>query len=420
MIHRTANPPGAGYAGIFRIDTPTQLDLLGVTLSGGNARNELFGGAIVVYPGASLELVDSAVMHNQAAGGGGLLVEGAATLIRSTVADNQAVGAGASGGGIYALTGSTTELEDSTVTDNSATGQQANGGGITLGSGQAGASLSVLFSTITNNRASYAGNINVAYAGFPPLEIGDSIVAGGVATGAGATASSNCLILNFSRNGQNPESGQIIDDGHNLEDRDQCLFSPSRDDLVNTNPMLAALANNGGDTDTVAPMPGSPAIDHATFSHCGTVDQRHVLRPQGRACDIGAVEVRQSFWLPIRVSGWLIIHFLLGARFTPKVGGDASLILETGGVGVTSAGCSPGQVRAKGQACHAAEITGHAYKKGKAGIKTALTASLTSAQQTALKHGKTLRLIAVLTYSSHRHTTYSTSHNFTIPGSSKP
>ena len=245
-----------------------------------------------------------------------------------------------------------------------------------------------------------------------------SIVAGGVTSAAGQAASSNCYMSRFFQSGG--IGPQIVDAGHNLEDRDQCLFSSSSRDLVNTNPRLAALANNGGDTDTVAPMPGSPAIDHATLSHCSTVDQRHVLRPQGPACDIGAVEVRQQYWHPIRVNVWLIAHYLLGARFNPKVGGDASLILETGGVGVTAAGCSPGQVRAKGQGCRPAQITGHAYKHGKAGIKTTLTASLTSAQQTALKHGKTLRLIAVLTYSSHRHTTYSTSHNFTIQGSSHP
>ena len=425
-IQRIATPSGG--AGIFSILAGQQLYLAGVTLSGGNARTTgvSSGGAILVLPGASLELVDSAVTHNQALYGGGLFVSGAATVIRSTIADNQAggaIGGPGEGGGIYAITGSSTELDDSTVAGNSATGASAGGGGggggIYLFSDLALTSFRVLFSTIADNSAGYlGGNLAVFYGGFPPLEIGDSIVAGGVTSAAGQAASSNCYMSRFFQSGG--IGPQIVDAGHNLEDHDQCLFSSSSHDLVNTNPRLAALANNGGDTDTVAPMPGSPAIDGATLSHCSTVDQRHVLRPQGTACDIGAVEVRQPHWFPIRVNVWLIAHYLLGARFTPKVGGDASLILETGGVGVTAAGCTPGQVRAKGQTCRPAQITGHAYKRGKAGIKTTLTASLTSAQQTALKHGKPLRLIAVLTYSSHRHTTYSTSHNFTIQGSSHP
>ena len=384
-IQRIATPSGG--AGIFSI-LAGQLYLAGVTLSGGNARTTgvSSGGAILVQPGASLELVDSAVTHNQALYGGGLFVSGTATVIRSTIADNQAGGATGGpgeGGGIYAYTGSSTELDDSTVAANSATGSRAGGGGgIYLFSDLALTSFRVLFSTIADNSAAYlGGNLAVFYGGFPPLEIGDSIVAGGVTSAAGQAASSNCYMSRFFQSGG--IGPQIVDAGHNLEDRDQCLFSSSSRDLVNTNPRLAALANNGGDTDTVAPMPGNPAIDHATLSHCSTVYQRHVLRPQGPACDIGAVEVRQQYWHPIRVNVWLIAHYLLGARFNPKVGGDASLILETGGVGVTAAGCSPGQVRAKGQGCRPAQITGHAYKHGKAGIKTTLTASLTSAADRA-------------------------------------
>jgi hypothetical protein len=45
---------------------------------------------------------------------------------------------------------------------------------------------------------------------------------------------------------------------------------------------------------TRAPADGSPAIDHGgtRATGCPAADQRGVSRPQGPACDIGAVEVR--------------------------------------------------------------------------------------------------------------------------------
>ncbi len=68
-------------------------------------------------------------------------------------------------------------------------------------------------------------------------------------------------------------------------------------DLNNTNPLLAALASNGGPTQTHAPLPGSPAINGVPVANCTdangipiTTDQRGIARPQGVACDIGSVE----------------------------------------------------------------------------------------------------------------------------------
>jgi hypothetical protein len=54
------------------------------------------------------------------------------------------------------------------------------------------------------------------------------------------------------------------------------------------------LAANGGSTQTHALVPWSPAIDTVT-EDCPPParDQRRVPRPQGPACDIGAVELEQ-------------------------------------------------------------------------------------------------------------------------------
>lgn len=54
---------------------------------------------------------------------------------------------------------------------------------------------------------------------------------------------------------------------------------------------LGALADNGGATPTYLPEAGSPLIDAASTEVCRALDQRGVSRPQGAACDIGAVEV---------------------------------------------------------------------------------------------------------------------------------
>lgn len=61
--------------------------------------------------------------------------------------------------------------------------------------------------------------------------------------------------------------------------------------VLNMNPLLAPLANNGGFTQTHALNAGSPAIDAggANFA-CASTDQRGVTRPQGSACDMGAYE----------------------------------------------------------------------------------------------------------------------------------
>lgn len=54
------------------------------------------------------------------------------------------------------------------------------------------------------------------------------------------------------------------------------------------------LTNNGGPTQTLALLAGSPAIDSALAINCSATDQRGVTRPQGPGCDIGAFEVPMS------------------------------------------------------------------------------------------------------------------------------
>lgn len=61
--------------------------------------------------------------------------------------------------------------------------------------------------------------------------------------------------------------------------------------LTYQNPVVGALGNYGGPTQTVPLLAGSAAIDTGNNATCAAADQRGVTRPQGPACDIGAFEV---------------------------------------------------------------------------------------------------------------------------------
>jgi hypothetical protein len=86
--------------------------------------------------------------------------------------------------------------------------------------------------------------------------------------------------------------GGVSDQDYNLESSSDCGFTGTGD-LQNTDPKLAsALANNGGPTQTIALLSGSPAIDTIPTAHCPSTDQRGVSRPDNAetTCDMGAYE----------------------------------------------------------------------------------------------------------------------------------
>ena len=74
------------------------------------------------------------------------------------------------------------------------------------------------------------------------------------------------------------------DNGYNLDHKsgetDPCGFSTAAHDVVETNPQLGPLQNNGGGTDTEAILAGSPAHDVIPAASCPATDQRGVSRPQ--------------------------------------------------------------------------------------------------------------------------------------------
>ncbi len=67
-------------------------------------------------------------------------------------------------------------------------------------------------------------------------------------------------------------------------------FTETGPNFLSGDPRLGPLRDNGGPTKTMLPAPGSPVIDAGGVCPVAT-DQRGIPRPQGAACDIGAVEV---------------------------------------------------------------------------------------------------------------------------------
>jgi len=91
----------------------------------------------------------------------------------------------------------------------------------------------------------------------------------------------------------------MTSDGYNLSSDSTCNFS-NTGDLNNTDPLLGPLQNNGGPTETMALLRGSPAIDAGNpigctdnLDHLLTTDQRGMPRPDHEdtsGCDMGAYE----------------------------------------------------------------------------------------------------------------------------------
>jgi hypothetical protein len=99
------------------------------------------------------------------------------------------------------------------------------------------------------------------------------------------------------------ESASPVSDGYNYSDDLTCnLVHATDNEQVGNDPLLDALANNGGPTDTRLPHTGSPLIDAIAPLVAGqcpieptpivTTDQRGLARPSGTGCEIGAVELQ--------------------------------------------------------------------------------------------------------------------------------
>ncbi|MFN7956147.1 MAG: thrombospondin type 3 repeat-containing protein [bacterium] len=246
----------------------------------GNSANLCLGGCYsgaggAILNGGTLAVTRSTFEHHTAYWGGGIYNEGEATIESTLIRQNgDWWGDEASaGGGVYS-TGAVT-IRNSTFTGNCTNG--AAGSALRLAGG-----------------AGLLDHVTVTDAEPPPwypelCRRTDPVIAVSEATlTAVASIVDGSCELNLSR--------VIVSAGDNLERGDTCGFA-APNDLVNVDPGLAPLADNGGPTQSHALLPGSPAIDSATATACPATDQRGVARPLNgdgdrmARCDRGAVEV---------------------------------------------------------------------------------------------------------------------------------
>jgi predicted outer membrane repeat protein len=241
--------PGCGNYGGAIANFGGVLNVSNSTFSGNSA--DVAGG---IYNGGSLTVSNSTFAGNSSGDGGGIYTfGGSATVSNSTFSGNSAF----SGGGISSYSDGSLTVSNSTFSDNSAT---TYGGGIY----NSDASVTVSNSTFSGNSASRSGGSIVNF--YRSVTVSNSII-------ANSTSGTNC-------------EGSLTDGGGNISYPDQTCPGMNVDPQLDPNGLQA----NGGPTQTIALLPGSPAID-AAIASCPETDQRGVERPQGSGCDIGAFEL---------------------------------------------------------------------------------------------------------------------------------
>jgi CSLREA domain-containing protein len=242
--------------------------LSGSTVSGNRTEGDgASGGGIYARSGA-VTLTGSTVSGNSTAGeyayGGGIFTRsGAVTLSGSTVSGNSTAGEYGSGGGIFASSNAVT-LTGSTVSGNRVTGADSDGGGVWFDD----AVVTIVNSTITGNSATRAGGGlgMLADSYDKKLTIHNSIIAGNKAPTNPDFTAPNAAATNLevgssligNNQGTTLTDSSTPDSNGNLVGIDwtTVLASHTVDGTV-----VPLLADNGGPTQTVALIAGSPAID---------------------------------------------------------------------------------------------------------------------------------------------------------------
>jgi CSLREA domain-containing protein len=261
-----------------------ELILQNVTLTNNSAASGLASSGGGILNGGILTIKNSAIGNNQAGNGSGIFNGGFATIVDTTVASNIAGSGSGVGGGIYNI--GTLFLEKTTIngsiadtggglfnagimdlTNVTLSGNSANssGGGIYNGIGGGAPRATLTNVTISNNTAPIGGGSGIFNHTGNIINLKNTIVAN--------SAGGNC-------------AGTITSNGHNLENGTSCNLSIPLGDLINVDPLLGPLQDNGGPTFTQSLGKNSAKNVGAG---CPDRDQRGYPRLLN-ACDLGAYE----------------------------------------------------------------------------------------------------------------------------------
>jgi hypothetical protein len=271
------------------------------------------GGA--VYNAGTLTINNSTLSGNSSeVDGGALYNTGTVAISNDTLSGNAVsgyVGSYAAGGAIY-MGGGKLSLNNSTLANNSAYGGASTYGCTSYGCGGTpagnglGGGLYLSGGTVTIDHSTVAGNA-AASQGYPYSGNGG----GGIYNAAGASAlQMHDTILADNAADYGPDlSGSVTSLGYNLFGNSSGGTGFAASDLVNYDPLLGPLQNNGGPTQTMALPAYSPAVNAGdpadnTNPNTPAFDQRGPGFPRivGGQTDIGAFEVQN-------LSGLLVSGF---------------------------------------------------------------------------------------------------------------
>jgi hypothetical protein len=308
----------------------------GTTTNSGGGKG---GGIYVSTKGVSVMNISNTVVrantifHGFDEIGGGIYLEsgGGTTGIweKLTVADNSANNYG---NGLYisatANPLTAIDIRYSTISSNIPQVVSGAGGGIAV-RGESSTNLTVNFfnTTISGNRNAFGGGAYIAStttsahvtANFNFCTIVNNQV---ISTNNGAVMAStgplgsvnlkNTVIANTTLTGNGsagPDTfGLLVSQDYNhIEDISTATIALGAHDVTGTDPLLGALADNGGPTLTHRPANNSPLVNTIPLGQngCGDVDnnfdQRLLARPNdGTSCDKGSVELNSG---PYDLSG---------------------------------------------------------------------------------------------------------------------
>jgi predicted outer membrane repeat protein len=289
----TGGSDGGGRGGALRAGG--RLVVNGSTFSGNTATNG--GGAVDVESG-NVTITNSTFSGNTASGstGGALHVHGSVTAVTTITGStfNGNHDANNDGGAIYS--DGIVTVVNSTLTGDSVTG--ASGAAVSA------EQITLAYADVTNNTASTPSNGQLLMRRSNPRTPGVfdpfASVIGTFPSGTAGCSYSGGTPPNATSNLRVQLPGR-----HQLPAGTVARPVPAATDVVTTtDPLLGALANNGGPTATLLPGAGCPLLDKipasarqtAPLATGVTTDQRGVPRPDAGSpsCDVGAVEVQPA------------------------------------------------------------------------------------------------------------------------------